>query len=91
MSSGGHKTSAIPRPKVANRTRTHGTPKGKPKASSKPNPNPKGKGKAPQVTEGRDDSRFADFTRPIPVERQLVRGGAKRRIIAIGAVFADYI
>lgn len=95
MSSGGHKTSAIPRPKVANRTRTHGTPKGKPKASGKPTasgkPQPapkrtgKSKGKAPQVTEGRDDSRFADFTRPIPVERQLVRGGGKRRIIAIGA------
>lgn len=97
MSSGGHKTSAIPRPKAANRTRTHGTPKGKPKASGKPRastkPNPKGKGqvkgkgkaKAAQVADGRDDSRFADFTRPIPVERQLVRGGGKRRIIAIGA------
>lgn len=79
MSSGGHKTSAIPRPKVPNRSRTHGTPKGKPRSSSKP------KGRAPAATAGRDDSRFADFTRPIPVERQLVRGGAKRRIIAIGA------
>lgn len=91
MSSGGHKTSAIPRPKVANRTRTHGQPKGKPKASSqpkasgKPKASSQPKGKAPQAAEGRDDSRFADFTRPIPVERQLVRGGGKRRIIAVGA------
>ena len=33
-----------------------------------------------------DDSRFADFTRPIPEERQLVRGRGKRGIIVLGAV-----
>ena len=85
MSSGGHKTSAIPRPKAPARTRTHtAKPTGKP--SSRP---PKGKatpkGKNQRGPQRRDDSRFADFTRPIPVEKQLVRGGGKRRVIAIGA------
>lgn len=94
MSSGGHKTSAIPRPKAAARTRTHtAKPTGKP--SSRANVSrPKGKGqgkgapkgKAPRAADKRDDSRFADFTRPIAVEKQLVRGGGKRRVIAIGAV-----
>lgn len=32
-----------------------------------------------------DESRFADFTRPIPEERQLVRGRGKRGIIILGA------
>lgn len=64
MSSGGHKTSAIPRPKPSTKTRP---------ASSTP------------TRAARDDSRFADFTRPIPVEKQLVRGGGKRRLISIGA------
>jgi cell division protein FtsB len=93
VSSGGHKTSAIPRPKAASRTRTHGVkPAGKPgsrpaaKRQSNRSPNAKAtKTKAPRKGEPRnDDSRFADFTRPIPVEKQLVRGG-KRRIIGIGA------
>ena len=78
MSSGGHKTSAIPRPKAPARTRTHtAKPTGRP--SSRP------KGKTPRDPQRRDDSRFADFTRPIAVEKQLVRGGGKRRVIAIGA------
>jgi len=100
MSSGGHKTSAIPRPKAASRTRTHGVKStaktgSRPQAKRQANRSPKsasstltatGKGKAPRPAEQRnDDSRFADFTRPIPVEKQLVRGGGKRRIIGIGA------
>ena len=88
MSSGGHKTTAIPRPKAAARTRTHtAKPTGKPgsKAKSKSAANSKQHGKAPRATDKRDDSRFADFTRPIAVEKQLVRGGGKRRVIAIGA------
>ena len=98
MSSGGHKTSAIPRPKAASRTRTHtAKPTGRPPSASRKSANtsrPKGKGqgktapkgKNPRAAERRDDSRFADFTRPIAVEKQLVRGGGKRRVIAIGAV-----
>lgn len=76
MSSGGHKTSAIPRPKAVSRTRTH---------TAKPTGRPPSANKKPRSTERRDDSRFADFTRPIAVEKQLVRGGGKRRVIAIGA------
>ena len=108
VSSGGHKTSAIPRPKAASRTRTHGVkPKGATKSTArstaKPGTRPaakrpgdksrkaaptkaKSKSKAPRAVEPRnDDSRFADFTRPIPVEKQLVRGWGKRRIIGVGA------
>lgn len=98
MSSGGHKTSAIPRPKAASRTRTHGAKSTGAKAASKPGNRPPAtrrgnrpplaatsKGKSLAAEPRNDDSRFADFTRPIPVERQLVRGGGKRRIIGIGA------
>ena len=99
MTSGGHKTSAIPRPKTGSRTRTHGEkpigakstgkPGSRPPARRQGNRSPRGtssKGKAPRAAEPRnDDSRFADFTRPIPVEKQLVRGGGKRRVIGIGA------
>ena len=104
MSSGGHKTSAIPRPKAASRTRTHGV-KSTAKAGSRPPAKRQGN-RSPQSAPGparsnrtatskaksarpvdqrNDDSRFADFTRPIPVEKQLIRGGGKRRIIGIGA------
>jgi len=58
MSSGGHKTSAIPRPKDSTR------------AADRPSS---------------DDTRFSDFTRPIPREKQLVRGRAKRGVIALAA------
>ncbi|MCE9622852.1 MAG: septum formation initiator family protein [Actinomycetia bacterium] len=115
MSSGGHKTSAIPRPKAGSRTRTHGVKptgakssgsrstgaKASGRAGSRPPAKRQGKSaprqapsnskskssrKAPRAgTSRNDDSRFADFTRPIPVEKQLVRGGGKRRIIGIGA------
>ena len=108
MSSGGHKTSAIPRPNAASRTRTHGVkstvkpvkPGSRPPAKRQGTRPPSkavsskavsskavsSKGKAPKPVEPRnDDSRFADFTRPIPVEKQLVQGGGKRRIIGIGA------
>ncbi|MEQ1872843.1 MAG: septum formation initiator family protein [Ilumatobacteraceae bacterium] len=103
MSSGGHKTSSIARPKVGTRTRTHGvkpatkstaTARAKPKpktnarSNAKPASKPKskrpvGKTKPVRAAEGRDESRFADFTRPIPVEKQLVRG-RKRRVLGIG-------
>lgn len=84
MSSGGHKTSAIPRPKTPTRTRTHGaSSKTRPKAKKKPQAARKPAAK-PRNEPARDDSRFADFTRPISVEKQLVRG-RKRRIIGIGA------
>ncbi len=110
MSSGGHKTSAIPRPKAPSRTRTHGAkpsaassrkPAAKPTARPNSRPNDKSKLTAkanvrakakPSGTtnrtandKGRDDSRFADFTRPISIEKQLVRGGGKRRLVGIGA------
>lgn len=107
MSSGGHKTSAIPRPKAASRTRTQGVKRNGSNSAARPSSRPsatrpgakagkraptkangKGnsKGKAPRkVAERNDDSRFADFTRPIPVEKQLVRGGGKRRVIGIAA------
>jgi cell division protein FtsB len=62
MSSGGHKTSAIPRPKDPTRAAT--------RAAQRP---------------GNDDTRFADFTRPIPREKQLVRGRTKRGVIALAA------
>ncbi len=42
-------------------------------------PRPKG------ATRGRDDSRFGDFTRPIPRDKQLVRGRGKRGVIALAA------
>jgi len=60
MSSGGHKTSAIPRPKDATGSRT--LPVDRP-----------------------DDTRLGDFTRPIAVEKQLVKGRAKRGVIALAA------
>ncbi len=60
MSTGGHKTSAIPRPKDASRAAT-------------------------RPTDRRDDTRFADFTLPIPLEKQLVKGRGKRGIIALAA------
>ncbi|MDO9174003.1 MAG: septum formation initiator family protein [Actinomycetota bacterium] len=60
MSAGGHKTSAIPRPKDPTRAAT-------------------------RATERPDDTKFADFTRPIAREKQLVRGRAKRGVIALAA------
>ncbi len=89
MSSGGHKTSSIARPKAATRTRTHGSPKKRrPTSKSAATSSNKKSGKNPGKTDAdrRDDSRFADFTRPIPVEKQLVRGWGKRRVIGIAAV-----
>jgi len=98
VSSGGHKTSAIPRPKAAARTRTHGVkpgaktgrkpaakPSAKPRTSAGASAKATARSTAKPKPARRDDSRFADFTRPIPVEKRLVRGGGKRRIIGIGA------
>ena len=62
MSSGGHKTSAIARPKDPTRAAA--------RAAERP---------------GTDDTRFGDFTRPIPREKQLVRGRTKRGVIALAA------
>ena len=63
MSSGGHKTSAIPRPKDATQAAT-------------------------RAIDRSDDTRgtLSDFTRPIAREKQLVKGRAKRGVIAIGAM-----
>jgi cell division protein FtsB len=61
MSSGGHKTSAIQRPRQPERVGT-------------------------RPRERRDDTLFADFTLPIPKEKQLVKGRGKRGIIAVVAM-----
>jgi len=64
MSSGSHKTSAIPRPKDATQATTRATER-------------------PDMTHA---GTFSDFTRPIGREKQLVKGRAKRGIIALGAM-----
>ena len=64
MSSGGHKTSAITRPKDAATSRTRPVDR-------------------PDDTQ--NGNRFADFTRPIALEKQLVKGRAKRGVIALAA------
>ncbi len=68
MSSGGHKTSAIPRPKDAS-----------PKDTSNKD-NSRG---STSVLERRDDTLLGDFTRPIDQSKRLVRGRGKRGIIAL--------
>ncbi|MGB8858958.1 MAG: septum formation initiator family protein [Ilumatobacteraceae bacterium] len=60
MTSSGHKTSAIPRPKDATRSRT-------------------------RPVERPGEARLGDFTRPIAREKQLVKGRAKRGVIALAA------
>ena len=64
MSSSGHKTSAIPRPKDAAQAAT--------RAHERPDETPSGT--------------LSDFTRPIAREKQLVKGRAKRGVIALGAM-----
>jgi len=64
MSSGGHKTSAIPRPKDATQASTRAT----------------------ERPDGPHNAALGDFTRPIAIEKQLVKGRAKRGVIAIGAM-----
>ena len=64
MSPGGHKTSAIQRPKDATRSRTR--PVDRP-------------------DETQHGERMSDFTRPIAREKQLVKGRAKRGVIALAA------
>lgn len=64
MSSGGHKTSAIPRPKDATQAATRATGR----------------------QDGTHGGALSDFTRPIAREKQLVKGRAKRGVIAIGAM-----
>ncbi|NMD24113.1 MAG: hypothetical protein GYA65_08015 [Actinobacteria bacterium] len=61
MSSSGHKTSAIPRPPDATRSRT-------------------------RPIDRTSEGTLADFTRPIAREKQLVKGRAKRGIIALAAM-----
>lgn len=70
MSSGGHKTSAIPRP--ADMTTSHTRASDRPKGSA-------------QGDATNHDGKLADFTRPIAREKQLVKGRAKRGVIALGA------
>jgi cell division protein FtsB len=62
MSASGHKTSAIPRPADATRSRTRPAPR-------------------PDHAGG-----LGDFTRPIAIEKQLVKGRAKRSVIALAAM-----
>jgi cell division protein FtsL len=66
MSSGGHKTSAIPRPKDATRDATRDARRGN-----------------TAVLERREDTLLGDFTRPIDVNKRLVRGRGKRTLIAL--------
>ncbi|MBP9052484.1 MAG: hypothetical protein KBF94_07680, partial [Ilumatobacteraceae bacterium] len=61
MSSSGHKTSAIPRPPDATRSRT-------------------------RPIDRTSEGTLADFTRPIAREKQLVKGRAKRGVIALAAM-----
>ena len=71
MSSGGHKTSAIPRPKDAARDATNdASTKGASRGST-------------AVLDRRDDTLLGDFTRPIDQSKRLVRGRGKRSIIAL--------
>ncbi|HRB01773.1 MAG TPA: septum formation initiator family protein [Ilumatobacteraceae bacterium] len=65
MSSGSHKTSAIPRPKDATQAATRATDR-------------------PDSTN--HHGTLSDFTRPIAREKQLVKGRAKRSVIALGAM-----
>lgn len=62
MSSSGHKTSAIPRPTDAKRSRTR------------------------PVEQPGNAGALGDFTRPIAREKQLVKGRAKRSVIALAAM-----
>ena len=64
MSSSGHKTSAIPRPKDATQAST--------RAADRP--------------DNTHSGTLSDFTRPIAIEKQLVKGRAKRGVIAVGAM-----
>ncbi len=64
MSSSGHKTSAIQRPKDATQAATSGN----------------------QRPDGTHSGTLSDFTRPIAREKQLVKGRAKRGVIALGAM-----
>ena len=65
MSSSGHKTSAIPRPKDATQAVTRAAER-------------------PDATN--HNGTLSDFTRPIAREKQLVKGRAKRGVIALGAM-----
>jgi cell division protein FtsB len=73
MSSGGHKTSAIPRPPLDRRDPTRGSTRTLERE-------PSGK-------DARDatDSILSDFTRPIAREKQLVKGRGKRTLITVAA------
>jgi cell division protein FtsB len=74
MSSGGHKTSAIPRPIDATRSAT--------RAADRPDNTSSPTTSSPTTSSGT----LSDFTRPIAREKQLVKGRAKRGIIALGAM-----
>lgn len=70
MSSSGHKTSAIPRPKDATQAVT--------RATERPD--------NIQRLDTNHSGNLSDFTRPIAREKQLVKGRAKRGVIALGAM-----
>jgi cell division protein FtsB len=71
MSSGGHKTSAIPRPADPTRGSTRTLERSDDTRSSR--------------SSRSNDSVFSDFTRPIAREKQLVKGRGKRTLIAVAA------
>lgn len=76
-----HKTTAIRRPTVKPSTATGSGRSGRRTGTSPPPP--KGRSASSVSTPG--DTRFSDFTRPIPVDRQLVRG-RKRGLIWVGGL-----
>jgi len=98
MASSGHSTTSIPRPRSASagdgRSSRSGSKGSGSKGSGSKGKAPKGSGTKGSGTKGpgkgsRGDeraSRTRDLTKPIPREKQLVTGNAKRIALAIGAV-----
>lgn len=98
MASSGHSTTSIPRPRNASSSdqrtgsKRAGTRSSDGKSSNAKSPSGKGaKGKASsgKGDNGRgsrgSDSRTRDLTKPIPREKQLVTGRAKRAALVLGA------
>jgi len=84
MASSGHSTTSIPRPRSASAGDGRSSRSGS-KGSGSKGKAPKGSGrKGPRGDERA--SRTRDLTKPIPREKQLVTGNAKRIALAIGAV-----
>ena len=88
MASSGHSTTSIPRPRSASAGDGRSSRSGS-KGSGSKGKAPKGSGtKGPGKGSRGDEraSRTRDLTKPIPREKQLVTGNAKRIALAIGAV-----